>query len=186
MSLSVIASVCSLVAVTSNPSRAAILGEYWPVRLLGTRRQPRLPSNRYEPNPKARQWLDQDAASHRIEVRPVVVSQEGGTRHFDPDELNLLARFSDDPSGKVIETIAARDVADGREIEFFKVACVGAEFEIFQDELLLRRTKMIGLEYHLTTTNTMEVLCRLLEKEGHQVKKTFSRGDYGTMWTDRN
>ncbi len=139
----------------------------------------------YEPNPKARQWLDQNAASHQIEVRPVAVSRDGGSRHFNPDQLTTLGRLTDDPSGQVIETVAARDVADGREIEFLKVDCEGAEFEIFQDSSLLTRTKMIGLEYHLTASNTMELLCGLLADGGHRVTKIFPRGDYGTMWTER-
>jgi FkbM family methyltransferase len=124
----------------------------------------------YEPHPKAFSWLSKNLNDLNITIFNQAVSDRDGELKFDAREHTTLSFLSSSGS-IVVNAITPSKIFPEQTIDFLKVDCEGAEFEIFKDFNLLKRTKLMAMEYHLTETNTMDVLIDLIKQGGHKVTK---------------
>jgi FkbM family methyltransferase len=140
----------------------------------------------YEPHPQAVQWLRKNAKNKTIQViEGAVSSQLGDELRLDLGEDSTVAHLAD--TGQVVvPKVAVADVAEGRQIDLLKMDCEGSEWDILQDESLLKRAQYFCLEYHLISEQSLAQLKQLIEKSGHIVTKVNAKpGDerFGILWS---
>jgi FkbM family methyltransferase len=143
----------------------------------------------YEPNPGAVYWLRKNAGDTHIRIFPYAVAKEGGdVTMFTRCDSLCGARI--EPCGDLkVQSIAAREVAKGEDIDLLKMDCEGSEWSILEETNLLKRTKDFFLEYHLTGGHTIQELYGLVEGAGHRVTRHLPRREYhtnfGCLWSSR-
>jgi FkbM family methyltransferase len=136
----------------------------------------------YEPNPSPVTWLRQNAAGTRIRVHPVAVWETTGVVKLDTRCDSTNSRVRDD-GDLPVECVAASEVAEGRQIDFLKMDCEGAEWTILRDPSLLARTEELRLAYHLEG-RSVEELRALVEQSGHRIVRRYDtkeNGKYGMI-----
>jgi FkbM family methyltransferase len=129
---------------------------------------PRASITAYEPNPAAFSVLKQNVKELGIVLCDVAVGREDGVASFDLGEATTLGKLSRTGNFRV-KVLGTSHLADGAEIDILKLDCEGGEWDILTDENLLKRTKMIVLEYHLTEQIPLNHLKNLLRAGGHTV-----------------
>jgi FkbM family methyltransferase len=131
----------------------------------------------YEPNPSPVIWLRQNSVGTRIRVLPFAVWDSSGVVKLDTKCDSTNSRVWDNGDLDV-ECVAASEVADGRQIDFLKMDCEGAEWTILRDPSLLARVKEFRLAYHLDG-HSVEELRELIERSGHRIVRQYDTKEHG-------
>ncbi len=142
----------------------------------------------YEPHPEAFKWLSKNANGLNVNAFNLAVADKAGQMRFDIREATTLSGLSETGS-LCVSAVSPADILPGEKIDFLKVDCEGAEFLIFKDFELLRRTNFMAMEYHLTEQNTMARLQELIAEGQHEimtcVRHPAAPAEYGIITTRR-
>lgn len=142
----------------------------------------------YEPNPNALKWLNHNSKDTRIKVFPYAVSKETGVLMLDTECDSTIGRINQ--LGKTpVQSIAASEVAESRQIDLLKMDCEGSEWSILQDKRLLQRCQYFCLEYHLYDNYNIQDLKDLIQQSDHQIicisPNIGYEEKFGLLWSKR-
>lgn len=160
-------------------------------------RYPRLKGVAYEPDPAAREYLESNLRTNRleaIEVRPEAVAGHAGQlRLFRPvpgGGASSLLPTSAGADSVPTTVVAFGDVvaAVGGDISLVKIDCEGAEYEIVLSSLPAswERIRRVVLEYHpVASTDSTVLLNRMRELGFTCVKGADQMRTAGVLWLEK-
>jgi FkbM family methyltransferase len=141
----------------------------------------------YEPNPVAFEMAAANLTITGATLFNEAVGRFSGVCSIIDNSQSRLARavYSDKGTIPVAAISEVLRRAGGR-IDFLKIDCEGAEWDILEDHESLRAVLNIRMEYHLVNHRTLENLFSLLASGGHRVVKCAEHGSHGVVWSQRD
>ena len=140
----------------------------------------------YEPNPRALPYLTANLTQLNVDVYAEAVgSCSGRVRVVDTGTINFASTHPDS-SGEAVQVSFDQAVErlNGR-VDFLKLDCEGAEWELFKCTRSWSRVQNLRMEYHLLGRHTLESLDATLQSLGFRVTKRFPSYGFGILWADR-
>lgn len=119
----------------------------------------------YEPNPNLAPYLQAQAKAARFNYFTEAVGLDNGKVSLDYNEDSVQTRSLTDQSGPITQ-ISFREAINkiGCSVDFVKMDCEGAEWELFRDIESWRRVRHLSMEYHLWPDHAeKEVLDKMRE-----------------------
>jgi FkbM family methyltransferase len=137
----------------------------------------------YEPNPNLNSYIALNTKTLNIQAYEEAVgnSYENIELTFLGDSNQTRTDFSKNGNVKQIpfsETIKRL----GGSVDFAKIDCEGAEWEMIKDPEPWKNIKWLAMEYHLWDGHTDKEIYDILEKLGFTILEQTPMGNYGHIW----
>ena len=141
----------------------------------------------YEPNPVLEPFLSAQAAVAKFEYYLEAVGSENGTISLDLREDSVHTRTVNAANDSV-PCVAIREAIRrmGGEVDFLKMDCEGAEWDIFNDKESFRHVKHLAMEYHLFDERQTEQRVRAwIDELGFRLQKFQPIDNFGLLIATR-
>lgn len=141
----------------------------------------------YEPNRQLEPYLKTQAKAGKFDYFIEAVGRFEGMISLEINEDSVQTRSNHEKVGSTPQ-ITFRQAIDriGGEIDFLKIDCEGAEWEIFQDEESWRKVKNLSMEYHLFEPNqTEDQIISIIEDFGFTITSFIPIENYGLLTAKR-
>jgi FkbM family methyltransferase len=141
----------------------------------------------YEPNAMLESYLSTQASVGTFEYFLEAVGSESGTITLSLNADSVQTRSFVAANGNVPRT-AFRDAIHrlGGKVDFLKMDCEGAEWEIFNDKESWRHVNNLSMEYHLFDEAQTEQRVRAcVDGLGFQIVKFHPIGNFGLLMATR-
>lgn len=137
----------------------------------------------YEPNAMLAPYLVVQASVAKFEYFLEAVGSEGGTVSLAMNADSVLTRAVEAASGDVPRTAFREAIRRmGGEVDFLKMDCEGAEWDIFNDRESWRQVKHLAMEYHLFENKQTEQRVKAcVEGLGFHILKFQPAGNSGLL-----
>lgn len=136
----------------------------------------------FEPNPDLHYYYTQNLKNFNAQLQPYAVGLEDGYVQMEGhDAESRMGKTISSDYG--IRQMAVATVLDGipEMVDFMKMDCEGAEWEILQSPQLIRKVRVIRLEYHLINRSLTEFKT-LVESTGFKIEKFIPNNGFGICW----
>lgn len=138
----------------------------------------------YEPNNRTLAYLRQNAAAGRFEVfGEAVGASEGWVTIEDAGDPNQ-ARTSASADAQGVRQVPLATIVErvGGYIDFAKIDCEGAEWDLFRDIASWERISEVRMEYHLVDGHTYADVKQSLRGLGFDVYLHHPAESWGMVW----
>jgi len=141
----------------------------------------------YEPNPALAPFIENQARAATFKWFPEAVGAKAGFVSLQNNPDSVCARTVGEPGGQITMTsFSAAIERIGTPVDFLKLDCEGAEWDILNDAESFAAVRHIGMEYHLFDGHTQSELTGRLSRLGFTIKFMRDDGpDYGRLWAAR-
>jgi FkbM family methyltransferase len=141
----------------------------------------------YEPNAKLEPFLSTQASVGNFEYCLEAVGSESGTISLDLHTDSVQTRSVESANGNVIRTAFREAIRRmGGEVDFLKMDCEGAEWDIFKDKESWRQVKHLAMEYHLFDEGQTELRVRAsVEELGFEILNFRPVDNFGLLIATR-
>ena len=142
----------------------------------------------YEPNPALEAYLVAQASAANFAYYPEAVGASNGFISLSISPESVLTRSIKNEGGGItktsFETVIQRI---GGHIDFLKMDCEGAEWDIFNDQINWKYVNFLALEYHLFEQwQTEDYLKNKIKCLGFKIKKFMPFENYGILFASRS
>jgi FkbM family methyltransferase len=140
----------------------------------------------YEPNPALFEALTANVGQVGATVYTEGVSAQDGHGHFVENGESMVGQCSVASDGD-IRLVSLRSAIErlGGSVDFLKMDCEGAEWEIFEDMEPFKAVEMLRMEYHLTRADrSLGWMINRLESVGFRLLKLEPNQGFGIAWFD--
>ncbi len=140
----------------------------------------------YEPNPHLEKYLKVQAAIGKYAYFMEAVGMENDKVDLDFKGESVLTQTRSSDSGAVTQ-VAFRDAIAriGGNVDFLKMDCEGAEWELFRDTDSWQRVRYLSMEYHLFGQHTLEELLAKVQDLGFRMLDHRCFGNFGLLRAER-
>lgn len=126
----------------------------------------------YEPNRQLERYLHVQAAVARCDYFLEALALQDGHVVLELHEDSVRTRSRQTEGGDVPAVSLRRAVARlGGQVDFAKVDCEGAEWELFQDADAWTFIRQVAMEYHVSEGRSHAGACDALERLGYTVTR---------------
>jgi len=141
----------------------------------------------YEPNSQLEQYLAIQAQSADFKYFMEAVGSENGMISLDVNEDSVQSRSRIDASGNTPQIAFSKAIERlGGEVDFLKMDCEGAEWDIFKDRESWKKVKNLAMEYHLFNKDQTEQRVKsVIDKLGFTITSFVSIENYGLLIAKR-
>lgn len=136
----------------------------------------------YEPNPRLERHLSIQAKSGNFEYFMNAVGIKNGKVSLDLNEDSVQTRSITDENGD-IDQISLKQAIErlGGSVDFVKMDCEGAEWQLFQDKESWNRIRHLAMEYHLWPDHTLEEALAKLRELGFRIQSHIPMDGFGLV-----
>lgn len=118
--------------------------------IAARRRFPKATIHCYEPNPAIIPYLRSHCTQAECEFFPAAIGLRDGRVSLRVTEQGtLFSTTVEDPSGEISEVSFAGAVGKLGTVDFLKLDCEGAEWDLFEDLTTWKSVRHLAMEYHL-------------------------------------
>ncbi len=138
----------------------------------------------YEPNSRTLIYLQKNAAAGRFEVfGEAVGANEGWVTIEDSGDSNQ-ARTSASANAQGVRQVPFAAIVErlGGWIDFAKIDCEGAEWDLFRDAASWKRIGEVRMEYHLVDSHTYADVQQALSDLGFEIYLHEPAESWGMVW----
>lgn len=136
----------------------------------------------YEPNPHLEQYLKvQTEAAHSQYYMEAVACKDGYVAlNFHEDSVQTTSRVD---AASSIPAVAFRKAVDrlGGSVDFVKVDCEGAEWQLWQDQGAWKNVKYLSTEYHIQDGHTHDEAYLTVTNLGFDVRRQIREETFGLI-----
>ena len=142
----------------------------------------------YEPNPALEAYLVTQASAANFTYFPEAVGASNGFISLSIGSESVLTRSIKNERGGIIKTSFETVIQRiGGHIDFLKMDCEGAEWDIFNDQISWQYVNFLALEYHLFESwQTEDYLKNKIKCLGFEIKKFMPFENYGILFASRS
>jgi FkbM family methyltransferase len=142
----------------------------------------------YEPNRLLQPYLSVQAQAGAFDIFLEAVGLEPGTISLELNEDSVQTRSKQDAGGEIPQIALAEAIARiGGEVDFLKMDCEGAEWEMFKDYSSWRRVRNLAMEYHLfAPEHTSERVKKTIADFGFHLTSFRHLGKFGLLTASRS
>lgn len=137
----------------------------------------------YEPNPAMSDYLTHHAMAARFQFYMEAVGSEAGkvTVQAHPDSVQTVCRMNDEGEVQQVPFSSCIERLGGR-VDFLKLDCEGAEWDLFLDRDSWRNVSYLGMEYHLINGHSRNEVIDTVRRLGFVVlQEEFCGSTYGLL-----
>ena len=141
----------------------------------------------YEPNPHLEDYLKVQSRTASFTYSMCAVGLTDGHVSLDYQADSVQTQSRADESGP-IDQIAFGEVVSraGGTIDFLKLDCEGAEWEIFRDRAAWEHVNNLGMEYHLWPNHSHDEVAQTVRSLGLSItRQKRSAESFGLLWAGR-
>jgi len=124
----------------------------------------------YEPNPHLERYLktQAEAVNSRYFMEAIELEDCHVTLDFHQDSVQTTSKVDE---SSTIPAVAFRKAIDrlGGSVDFAKVDCEGAEWNLWQDKVAWQNVKYLSAEYHIQAGHTHDEACSLITGLGFTI-----------------
>jgi FkbM family methyltransferase len=141
----------------------------------------------YEPNPHLEDYLKSQARTARFTYSMQAVGLTDGRVSLDYHADSVQTQSRLDESGEIAQVSFAEVVSRaGGTIDFLKLDCEGAEWQLFADRASWKHIKHLGMEYHLWPNHSCDEVRQVVRDLGFSItRQTRSAERFGLLWASR-
>lgn len=143
----------------------------------------------YEPNPRVLAHLAGNAAAGMFQCMPEAVGAEAGWVSMMDDSDSNQARtlaLAPGTSGAIQQVSLATAIERlGGQVDFLKMDCEGAEWDIFKSVNTWNKIRELRMEYHLTQGRTVADVLSALKSISFRVTRQIEQPGFGIVWATR-
>ena len=143
----------------------------------------------YEPNPRTLPYGQKNARAGKFDVFGEAVGATDGTvQMVDVGETNLAHTQPADGqfAGGIPQVSFAKTLARiGGTIDFLKMDCEGAEWDLFRASECWAKIRLLRMEYHLWKVHSFSELSTTLEALNFSILKHEPSDQCGLVWCER-
>jgi FkbM family methyltransferase len=141
----------------------------------------------YEPNPHLEDHLkvQSQTASFTYSMCAVGLTEGHVSLDYQADSVQTRARA--DQCGTIAQVAFSEIVSrSGGTIDFLKLDCEGAEWEIFRDRAAWEHVNNLGMEYHLWPNHSHDEVAQTVRSLGLSItRQKRSAESFGLLWAGR-
>jgi len=140
----------------------------------------------YEPNRSLEPYLMSQAKFSDFKYFLEAVGLENGSISLEYHEDSVQTYSIQDDDGDISQ-IAFRTAIDrlGGKVDFLKMDCEGAEWDIFQDKESWTKVEHLSMEYHLVSEHTKDEVKTIIEKLGFKITLFKECSGFGLLSAER-
>jgi FkbM family methyltransferase len=141
----------------------------------------------YEPNPRIGGDLQANAAVANVRVYPEAVGASDAIVKLEDAGDSNQARTLPAVAGVGIRQVALAKVIEriGGQVDFAKIDCEGAEWDMLRDADSWKRIRLVRMEYHLLKNGSLDELRRRFQTLGFEIIFCNSTGlTWGMLWCE--
>lgn len=139
----------------------------------------------YEPNPRLLPYSSENASVAHFTLFPEAVGAEPGYVSIDDSSDSNQARTISASDASVrIPRVSLSTVVErlGGRIDFAKIDCEGAEWDLFTDRAAWKCIRHVRMEYHLWGKHVFADVEQSLREIGFEIYRHRPSGEWGTVW----
>lgn len=145
---------------------------------------PKATIHAYEPNSRTLAYLQKNAAAGGFDVfGEAVGANEGWVTIEDAGDSNQ-ARTSASADAQGVRQVPLATIVEraGGQIDFAKIDCEGAEWDLFRDTASWKRIGEVRMEYHLAGGHTYDDVEQSLRGLGFEIYLHVPAESWGMVW----
>ena len=136
----------------------------------------------YEPNPFLQEFLITQAQAANFSHFGEAVGAENGHVTLNFEKESVLTRSVSDSNGKIPQVSFRQTIERlGGKIDFLKMDCEGAEWEIFTDQQSWKTVQNLSMEYHLFGDQTVDMLREIVLSLGFYIHSIREYDGFGLL-----
>jgi FkbM family methyltransferase len=143
----------------------------------------------YEPNPRVLDHLAGNAAAGMFQFMPEAVGAAAGwvsmVDHSDSNQAQTSALAAGSSGAIPLVSLATAIERLGGQVDFLKMDCEGAEWDIFKSVSAWDNIREVRMEYHLTQGRSVADVQAALKALSFRVTRQIEQPGFGIVWATR-